>query len=77
MTKKTGFFWPERTIFFEQCSWFKFNNMGLALDVALTFYTSAAQGLKLKVRKILGLIPMFVEVTRGKLKEGPFFLSSS
>ena len=29
----------------------------------MKFYTSVAKGLKLKVRKFLGLIPMFVEVT--------------
>ena len=35
--------------------------------MALKFYTSAAKGLKLKVRKFRGLIPSFVEVTREKL----------
>ena len=35
---------------FEGWSWFKFNNLGLALDMALKFYTSVAKGLKLKVR---------------------------
>ena len=36
----------------------------------LKFYTSATKGLKLKVRKFLGLIPTFVEVTGEKLKTG-------
>ena len=40
-----------KTIFFEGCCWLKFNNLGLALDMALIFYTSATKGLKLKVRK--------------------------
>ena len=58
--------------FFEEWSWFKFNNLGLTLGVNLKFYASVAKGLKLKVRKFLGLIPTFVEVTGGKLVGGPF-----
>ena len=38
----------------------------------MKFYTSVAKGLKLKVRKFLGLIPMFVEVTGEKLVEDLF-----
>ena len=52
-----------KTAFFEGWSWFKFNNLGLALGTNLKFYTSVAKGLKLKVRKFWGLIPTFVEVT--------------
>ena len=33
----------------------------------LKFYTSVAKMLKLKIRKIWGLVPMFVEVTEEKL----------
>ena len=44
--------------------------MGLALGTNLKFYTSVAKGLKLKVRKRLGLIPTFVEVTEKKLVGG-------
>ena len=55
------------TTFFEGWSWFKFNNLGLALGASLKFYTSVAKGLKLKVRKFWGLIPTFVEVTGEKL----------
>ena len=40
--------------------------------MVLEFYASVAKGLKLKVRKFLGLIPTFVEVTREKLVGGPF-----
>ena len=58
--------------FFEGCSWFKFNNLGLALGMALKFYTSLAKPLKLKVIKSLGLIPTFVQVTGGKLVRGTF-----
>ena len=61
-----------KTAFFEGWSWFKFNNLGLALGTNLKFYTSVAKGLKLKVRKFWGLIPMFVEVRGEKLVEGLF-----
>ena len=45
--------------------------MGLALGKTLKFYTSAAKGLKLKLREFLGLIPTFVEVT-GENWQGGF-----
>ena len=35
----------------EGCCWLKFNNLGLALGMALKFYTSVTKGLKIKVRK--------------------------
>ena len=57
--------------FFERWSWFKFNNFGLALGIALKFYTSVEKGLKLKFRKFLRLTPTFVEVTGEKLIGGP------
>ena len=55
------------TTFFEGCSWFKYNNLGLALGMALTFYTNVAKGLKLKVRQFRGLIITFAEVTEKNL----------
>ena len=64
MTRKTGFF--------EGWSWFKFNNLGLALGTNLKLYTSVAKGLKLKVRKFGSLIPTFVEVTGKKTGRGTF-----
>ena len=64
LTRKTGFF--------EGWSWFKFNNLGLALGTNLKLYTSVAKVLKLKVRKFGSLIPTFVEVTGKKLVGGPF-----
>ena len=64
MTKKNAFF--------EGWSWFKFDNLRLALDTNLKFYTNVPKGLKLKVRKFSGLIPTFVEVTREKLIGGLF-----
>ena len=57
-----------KTAFFEGWSWFKFNNLGLALGMNLKFYTSVAKGLKVKVKKICGLAPTFVEVTEEKLE---------
>ena len=59
--------------FFEEWSWFKFNNLGLALCMSFKCYTSVAKGLKLKFRKFLGRIPTFVEVTEEKLLGGPFW----
>ena len=56
-----------KTAFFEEWSWFKFNNLGLELGANLKFYTSLSRGLKLKVRKFWGLIPAFVEVRGEKL----------
>ena len=49
--------------FFEGWSWLKFNNVELALGRNLKFYTNMAKGLKWKVRKFLGTIPTFAEVT--------------
>ena len=72
--------WPQlykyfswKNTFFAEWSWFNFNNLGLALGTAFKVYTSVAKGLQLKVRKFLGLIPTFVEVTGEKLVGGPFY----
>ena len=46
--------------------------MELALAIAEKFYRSVEKGLKLKVRKILDLIPTFVEVTEKKVVGGAF-----
>ena len=57
---------------------FKLNNLRLALGMVLKFCTSVAKGLKLKVRKFLRLIFMFVEVAGEKLvveKRGGRFAS--
>ena len=55
-----------KTAFYEVWSWLKFNNLGLALGIALKIYTSVAKELKLKVRKFYGLITRFVKVRVGK-----------
>ena len=59
-----------KTAFYEGWSWFKFDNMGLALGKNLKFYTNVAKELKLKIRKFWVLIPTFVEVTGEKLIKG-------
>ena len=56
-----------KTAFFEGWSWFKFNNLTLALGTNLKFYTSVAKKFKLKVRMIGRLIPTFGEVSEEKL----------
>ena len=58
----------------EGWSWFKFNNLGLALGMALKIYITVTKQLKLKVRKFWGLVPTFVDVTGEKLV-GAFFAS--
>ena len=65
-----------KSTFFEGWSWFKFNNLELASGMALKFYTSVAEGLKIKIKKFWWLIPTFVEVTGEKLVRGLFCLSS-
>ena len=61
-----------KTGLFERWSWFKFNNLGLALGMNLKFYSSVKKGLKLIVRKFLGLVSTFIEVTGEKLVGGLF-----
>ena len=65
MTKKTAFL--------EGWSWLNPNNLGLALDTSLKFYTSVQKVLKLKVITFWELIPTFVEVTAENL-QGRVFL---
>ena len=67
----------QKNHFFDRWSWFKFNNLELALGIALKFYTSVPKGLKLKVRKFWGLIRFFVELAAEKLLGGPFWASPS
>ena len=57
----------QKNAFLEGWSWFKINNVGLALGKNLKFYTSLPKWLKLKLRKFGGLFPKFVEVTGEKL----------
>ena len=57
----------QKNQFFEGQSWFKLNNLGLALRIALIFYINVTKGLKLSVRKFWWFIHNFVGVTRKKL----------
>ena len=59
-------------MYFERWSWFKFDNWGLALGMALKFYVSVAKGLKLKFRRFWRLSPTFVEVAGKNLVGGLF-----
>ena len=65
----------QKNQFFEGCSWFKLNNLGLGLGMTLMFYKNVAKGLKLKVRKFWVPSLTFVEV-RGKKPVGDLFGSS-
>ena len=59
-----------KTSFLEEWSWFKFNNLGLAIVTILKFYTIVSKGLKLKDRKFLGLLLVFAKETRKKMVRG-------
>ena len=61
-----------KTRFFEECSWFKFNNLGMAPGMTFKFYISVANELRLKVKHFGGLIPTVIEVTGEKLVGGFF-----
>ena len=61
---------PRKTTFFERWSWFKFNNLGLALGANLKVYTSVAKRVKTKSQKVLGVIRTFVEITGEKTGRG-------
>ena len=61
--------------FFKGRSCFKHNDLGLVLGIALKFY-SMAKGLKINVPEVLGLIPTFGEVIKGKMVGRDFFLPS-
>ena len=61
--------------FFEGQPWFKFNYLRLALGMDFKFSISIAKSLKLKVRKLFGLILTLAEVTWEKLiREGEILL---
>ena len=56
---------------FEGWSLSRFNHFGLALRIALKFYTSVAKRLNLKIRKFWGLIAVFKRYW-GKTGRGTF-----
>ena len=53
--------------FLEKWSWFKFNNLELALGMTWKYFISVAKGFKLELRRFWGIYPTFVEVTGEKL----------
>ena len=55
---------------FEGCSWFKFNNLGLAPGIALKYYTMWKKSKNVNSEMFWGSIPVFVEVTGEKLVNG-------
>ena len=61
-----------KTAFFEGWSWFKFNNLGVALGTNLKFYTSLSKGSKLKVRKFWRANSYVCRSYRGKTGRGAF-----
>ena len=58
--------WPEKPLFFEGWSSFKFNNFGLALGMTLKFYTSVSKGLRLKFEKFWGTYSTVCRSYKGK-----------
>ena len=55
-----------KTQFFDECFWFRFNNLGLALGTTLKISSCTTNGLRLKVAKFWRLISTFAEYTWGK-----------
>ena len=62
-----------KNTFFEEWHWFKFNDLGQAQGTNLKSHISLKKGLRLKVRMFGGLNPTFVDITREKMVEGPFY----
>ena len=63
-----------KTNIFEECCWSKLNNLGPALGMVLTFDTSVAKELKLKV-KVLGANSYVYRNYRGKTGREAFLAS--
>ena len=63
-----------KTTFSTGWSWFKFNNLGLALGMALKLYISVAKGLK---RKVLGANSYVCRSYKGKTDRRGFLPPSS
>ena len=51
ITSILNFKTPEKWLFFEGWSWFKYYNLGLALGTNLKFCSSVEKGLKLNAKK--------------------------
>ena len=53
----------QKKTLFEGWSWFRFNNLGLVLDITMKFNISVVKGQNVKGKEILGLALTFVENT--------------
>ena len=62
----------QKSQFFEGSCRFKYNNFGLVLDIALTFYGKEEKGSELQVRVFWRLISSFKAVTGEQLVGGNF-----
>ena len=62
----------QKSRFFEGSCCFKYNNFGLVLDIALTFYGKEEKGSELHVRVFWRLISSFRAVTGEQLVGGDF-----
>ena len=63
-----------KTAFFEEWSWFKFDNLRLEIGTNVKLYTNVVvKELKLIVIKFWVLIPTFLEVTAEKVVRGGLF----
>lgn len=65
-------FQPEK-LFFEECSWFRLNNLGLALGIALRFYVSVAKRTETKSKKVFGANSYVCRSNKGKAGMGDLF----
>ena len=61
----------QKNRFFEEWSWFKFNNFGLALGTNFIFYTSVAKRVKSKIQKVLGASSNVCRSYKGKTGSPP------
>ena len=60
----------QKNHFSEEWSWFKLNNLGLALGIALKLYASVVKGLKIKVKSSWGAISNVSRSYKGKTGRG-------
>ena len=66
-----------KTAFFERWSWFKINNLGLALGTNLKFDTGVAKESKLKVIMFWETNSYVCRIYRGKTGGVPFWTTPS
>ena len=59
---------------FEDYTWFKFDELGLKLDMNFKFCTSVSKEFKLKFRNYEAFFPTFLEVTAKKMVQEVFLV---